>query len=286
MTPFTYKVTHIPSGKWYYGVRYADNCHPSDLWKTYWTSSKPINYLIEQDGYKSFEIEIRQTFKTKNEAISWEAKVLRRILNWPNCLNQCAWPAISEEARARGNSYKGIVQSSGLTIYQQAGLKWREKQDEIEPISGLTYRQIRNNKFNATLDKNGTRTKSKEWKEWFSKNNPGSRLDIKEKISKTLKDGIASGRIKTTKGQKFQSISDKLKGNDHTKDMLWINDGDKDKRILNGPIPEGYKLGRLVSNNKGHKYEIKICPHCSHSGSGGNMKRYHFDNCKLNVYIL
>jgi group I intron endonuclease len=27
---------------------------------------------------------------------------------------------------------------------------------------------------------------------------------------------------------------------------------------------------------------ILTCPHCELIGSGGNMKRYHFDNCKLN----
>lgn len=27
-------------------------------------------------------------------------------------------------------------------------------------------------------------------------------------------------------------------------------------------------------------YPIQICPHCNIQGKGGNMKRYHFDNCK------
>jgi hypothetical protein len=28
------------------------------------------------------------------------------------------------------------------------------------------------------------------------------------------------------------------------------------------------------------KREVIICPHCSVKGGGGNMRRYHFDNCK------
>lgn len=30
------------------------------------------------------------------------------------------------------------------------------------------------------------------------------------------------------------------------------------------------------------KYIESTCPHCGKTGSGGNMKRYHFDNCKEN----
>lgn len=31
---------------------------------------------------------------------------------------------------------------------------------------------------------------------------------------------------------------------------------------------------------KGRKFENVICPHCGTIGAGGNMTRYHFDNCK------
>jgi len=32
---------------------------------------------------------------------------------------------------------------------------------------------------------------------------------------------------------------------------------------------------------KNNRYEKVTCPYCSLTGSGPNMKRYHFDNCKL-----
>ena len=35
----------------------------------------------------------------------------------------------------------------------------------------------------------------------------------------------------------------------------------------------------------GLRYPTVICPHCNISGAGGNMKRYHFDNCK-NIGII
>lgn len=78
-TPYTYLIKHIPSGKVYYGLRHAKGCHPSDLWVTYFTSSKEVKKLIDRDGNHSFEAEVRRIFTTSESAIQWEIKVLRRI---------------------------------------------------------------------------------------------------------------------------------------------------------------------------------------------------------------
>lgn len=34
-TPYTYRVVHKPSGRYYYGLRIAKGCHPKDLFVTY-----------------------------------------------------------------------------------------------------------------------------------------------------------------------------------------------------------------------------------------------------------
>jgi hypothetical protein len=77
--PYTYLITHVPTGKKYYGVRYAINCRPNDLWNTYFTSSKKIKTLIEETGKDSFKYEIRKTFSNADDAREWEHKVLRRM---------------------------------------------------------------------------------------------------------------------------------------------------------------------------------------------------------------
>ena len=89
MKPYTYYITHKPSGKKYYGVRYAENASPTDLFETYFTSSKYIHSLIESDGIESFEYHVRKIFNNSKDAINWEAKVLRRLNvkdneNWLN----------------------------------------------------------------------------------------------------------------------------------------------------------------------------------------------------------
>lgn len=77
--PYTYCLTHIPSQRKYYGVRYKNGCHPSDLWNKYFSSSKEILKLIREDGIGSFEVEIRRTFENKKQALQWEMNVLRRL---------------------------------------------------------------------------------------------------------------------------------------------------------------------------------------------------------------
>lgn len=90
MKPYTYCIRHLPSGKRYYGVRYARNCDPADLWESYFTSSKYIADLIEADGKEAFTTEIRKTFETVEKAVAWEQRVLRRLKilegndNWLN----------------------------------------------------------------------------------------------------------------------------------------------------------------------------------------------------------
>jgi len=78
-TPFTYVLTHVPTGKRYYGVRYALKCNPRDLWTTYFTSSLYVRQLIEEYGKDSFLFEVRKIFDNKIEALVWEHKVLRRL---------------------------------------------------------------------------------------------------------------------------------------------------------------------------------------------------------------
>ena len=77
--PYTYLITHIPTDKKYYGVRFAKGCNPSDLWLTYFTSSKYVKSLIKDYGIESFNIEIRKIFNSVEKARKWETKVLKRM---------------------------------------------------------------------------------------------------------------------------------------------------------------------------------------------------------------
>jgi len=76
---YTYLLHHIPTNKFYYGVKYGIKSDPDDFWVRYFTSSKYIHEMIDLYGKDSFEFQIRKTFNTSEKAINWEKKVLRRM---------------------------------------------------------------------------------------------------------------------------------------------------------------------------------------------------------------
>lgn len=84
--PYTYLVGWSQQDLWYYGVRYAKQCRPDDLWKSYFTSSS----LVKDTRLKYGEpdvVQVRKTFDNANEAKKWESKVLVRM----NVLGNDRW---------------------------------------------------------------------------------------------------------------------------------------------------------------------------------------------------
>jgi hypothetical protein len=91
MKSYTYLIKHRPTGQVYYGVRSANKVEPhEDLWSKYYTSSPRVKRLIEESGKESFDVEVRRVFETKEQAVAWETKVLRRckVLHDDRWLNQ------------------------------------------------------------------------------------------------------------------------------------------------------------------------------------------------------
>ena len=80
MIPYTYLLHHKPTDTFYYGVRWAKNCHPDEFWVKYFTrSSKMVPLLRTLFGDDSFEFEIRKVFDNSKKAVEWKYKVLRRM---------------------------------------------------------------------------------------------------------------------------------------------------------------------------------------------------------------
>lgn len=98
-TPYTYLLGWSNLNTFYYGVRYATNCNPSDLWTKYKTSSKYVKQVVSEHGEPDI-IEIRKIFSDKRLAKKWEDIVLRRIgaVSNPKFLN-----------KANLNSFKEVI---------------------------------------------------------------------------------------------------------------------------------------------------------------------------------
>jgi hypothetical protein len=77
-TPFTYLIGWSKLNKFYYGVRYAQGCDPSDLWTSYFTSSGPVSRFRTEHGDPDV-VQVRYTFNSTQAARDWELKVLKRM---------------------------------------------------------------------------------------------------------------------------------------------------------------------------------------------------------------
>jgi hypothetical protein len=89
--PYTYLIGWTNHNKWYYGVRYAVDCHPSELWVTYFTSSKYVKTFRSNFGEPDV-VTIRKIFSDSTKAKLWESAVLRKmcVSERPDFLNKAA----------------------------------------------------------------------------------------------------------------------------------------------------------------------------------------------------
>lgn len=89
--PYTYLIGWSELNVYYYGVRYAQDCHPNDLWQTYFTSSEHVENFVREHGAPDIR-EVRHTFCQEDrisKARLWETKVLKKMKvvekdNWLN----------------------------------------------------------------------------------------------------------------------------------------------------------------------------------------------------------
>jgi len=101
-TPYTYLIGWSEQDKWYYGVRYAKNCNPDELWVKYFTSSNYVKEFRKQYGEPDIT-QVRKVFDNQNSALLWEEKVLRKINanNNDKFLNANVAGAISSDASSK-----------------------------------------------------------------------------------------------------------------------------------------------------------------------------------------
>lgn len=102
-TPYTYIVGWKSQNLYYYGSRYRSGCHPSDLWVSYFTSSKEVAKTREVHGEPDI-VQVRKIFPSAEEALEHEHKVLRRMrvkerLDFLNKTNGRDWKQSSDGLR-------------------------------------------------------------------------------------------------------------------------------------------------------------------------------------------
>ena len=173
--PYTYLIGWSKYKKYYYGVRYAKNCLPTDLWIKYFTSSSIVAATRLELGEPDI-IQVRKIFVTKEQARSWETKVLKRMKVVANEVflnkNDRPAPPISNRPMSEYNKKKLLEAKLGKPRSEATKQKLRiarARQDMSHRKSHIVSPETRQKLRDANLGK----TMSPETKAKISVSNKG-----------------------------------------------------------------------------------------------------------------
>ena len=238
---YVYKWTEKSTGKWYIGSRTAKRAHPDD---GYICTSKIVKPLIlsNPDNW------IREILFVGDPkaAIELESVLL-----------------VESNAAHNDQSYNQHNQD----------MKWTR-------VGCKDSEEVRRKKSIARMgQKNPSYGKTGKLSPNFGKPRP-MKDETREKLRKALR-----GKPAWNKGKKMPPLSEEqkrslslsLKGKpSHLKGKknIAVSEANKLRTGIKRPAHSEWMTGRT--------WECKelTCPHCSKIGRGGNMKRYHFENCK------
>ena len=161
--PYTYYLFHLSTGKKYYGAQYGKNANPSNLWTTYFSSSKKVKELIKQYGKDSFVVQIRKTFSNVVDTHNWEQKVLRRI----KAIERDDW----------------LNQSTSVSPFRWHGPHTQEsknKQSRIQLSKKRTFQMSEEQKLKLSIAHKGKKL-SEETKQKISLSEKGKKLSEETK---------------------------------------------------------------------------------------------------------
>jgi hypothetical protein len=240
---YVYRWTELSTGKWYIGSRTAKGCHPDD---GYICTSKVVKPLIiaNPDNWKRTIIYLGAS---KN-ALNFEMQML-----------------VGLNAAKREDSYNQHNQDGKFTrlgVIESPELrkkKSKARQGERNPSYGK--RGILSPNFGRKHPPRSEETRRKLSEALKGKTgwNKGKKMPPKSLEARQKQSLAMKGRVSPMKGRPNPSI-------------IELN---KKRRGIKRPEHSAWMTGRRWHCKKSQ------CPHCDKIGSGGNMQRYHFNNCKF-----
>ena len=182
-TPFTYVITHIPTGKRYYGARYSRYCKPEDLWTKYFTSSCYVHNLIKEDGKDLFKVSIRKVFNSVEKCRSWESRFLHKInarfnIHWLNAHNG-------------GSDFYNISKASDITKQRMSKVRLGKPKSDSMKHNAMWYYELKFDNENIEYIKGKInvlkRLKRKDWE--------SIRISIQKKNGYLCRDKVTIQRM-------------------------------------------------------------------------------------------
>lgn len=246
MKPYTYLIRHRPTDRVYYGVRSANKVDPEqDLWHHYFTSSPKVQQLIEETGRDSFDVEIRRVFETREQAIAWETRVLRRcrVLEDDRWINQnvAGYIIPTEESRRKISEFHKDKPKS------EAHKQNLSRSQKGKPKKSTVYQ-------------------TPEYRALMSKLKSGPNNPM-----------YGKGCTK----ERARKISEANKGRDAPNKGIPMSDEQKQKlrKAMLGRKVDPEVVARRVAKQRGQKRVKRHCPHCDRNIAQGWYDR-HGNNCK------
>lgn len=262
-TPFVYSVRNRTTGLFYYGSRYGKGCHPSDLWTTYFTSSKMVEMLVKTHGKDDFDVYIIQSFPGDIEsARRLELSLLQSSKSAPQCINICRSTGLVDIAQASraGKVGGAVVKANCLGIL-----------NPLNP-SRVGWASLGGKAGGAAqaIGKIGIHSQTREERLLLS--------------SQGGRKATETGRNKIVAVAGFASTCGK-KGGLGNAGFVWYNDGQRSFKYT-AAAQQSMPLADLLASNpllsKGRSpYEPITCPHCGKSGAPQPMAQHHFDKCPV-----
>jgi hypothetical protein len=98
---------------------------------------------------------------------------------------------------------------------------------------------------------------------------------------------VAKSKMRKRRSEEAKANMRKPKSNEHKTKLSLSLIGRKKSReseLKRIKSREGYKHSEETKAKMKGPKEKAVCPHCNKEGGAGNMKRWHFDNCKNKIY--
>jgi len=201
MKPYVYLIGWTTLDTWYIGCRHSKNCDPTDLWKTYFTSSKYVKRFRQENGEPD-HIEILKEFIDPIEALFFEKQKQEEfdVLKKENWLNRAIrsekfiFLKCSEETKRKiSESMKGVKKSK--EHIEKIRIANTGKKIHSEEFKQKLSKMMKGRKFSEEHLKNmstvriGKKIHSEEYKRKLSESRLGIKYseETKNKISKALK---------------------------------------------------------------------------------------------------
>lgn len=244
MIPYTYLIGWAEQNKFYYGVRYSQECDPSDLMTTYFTSSPKVLEMIESHGLPDI-IQVRKTFTDTKRARLWEHKVLRRMKviksdKWLNRTdNKSIEPQVGEKNHMFGK-FGELSHRYGATLPEESKKIISEKSRMKKGNMPEGFSEKMRNIVTGRKQKDST-------KEKISEQLTGRTLSDKHKKNISLNHADVSGKNNPFSGKNHTDEQRKLMSEQRAGTVM-INKDNVIKRIhkdvLESYLQQGWIRGK------------------------------------------